>query len=1055
MRIPKRIIRYFTLTWLLLPWCAPAFALDAALDMSQYGHTAWRNRDGFAKGYIGAIAQTQDGYLWLGTDAGLMRFDGVRTMPWQSPDGTPLPGNRIRALLAARDGTLWIGTSNGLASWSGSKLTVFHRFDGLTITALVEDRVRTIWVGAQTIGRNDGLLCAVEAATTKCTGEDGSLGWIGAFYESSDRSLWIMASKGVWHWKPGPPKLYSLPVIGGIKSLCEIRPGVMLATTRDGIAQVARGKVEALILPSVTSNTTFTSLLCDRGGGLWIGTLDEGLLHFHQGRIDRFQHSDDLSNDRVVQMFEDREGNVWTSTLDGLDRFRALPATTYTKAQSFGGTSGASVLADRDGSIWLDSSQGLYRWRNGSVLAYRAQSQRLSPSQAAPAREIVLSGLPERPWASLFQDYRGRIWVGSQSGLGYIENVRFTPMRGVQKGYIDAIAEDREDTLWIAHRGMGLLRLSPDLRMQNVPLKVAAKTGNASRLAVDSVRGGLWLGFFSGGIAHFVDGRIDVSYSAKDGLGKNAVNDIRVAADGTVWVATDGGLSRIKGGRIATLTEKSGLPCNAVHASLVDDANATWAYTACGLVRIARADLDAWATAVDQAKAPPTIPMFVLSNADGVHSFPTPGSTATPHLTKARDGRLWFITIEGMTVVDPRNLHLNTLPPPVHVEQIVADRRSYDIASRIRLPPLVRDLEIDYTALSLVAPERNQFRYKLEGHDRDWHDAGNRRQAFFTDLAPGNYRFHVIASNNSGVWNKEGETLAFTIAPAYWQTTWFQILVATTLALLLATVYRIRMRQVARAAAHEQEIELRHRALQTELAHANRVATMGQLTASIAHEVNQPIAATITNAKAALRWLAGAPPDLEEVRDALTRIARDGDRAGEIIGRIRALAKKAPPQKDRLNINDAIREVIDLTYGEAAKNGVSLQIDLEDGLPPVYGDRVQLQQVMLNLIVNAIQAMAATDDGPRELFIGTAKNGPDRVIVTVRDTGPGLPPAMRDSLFEAFQTTKPGGLGLGLSICHSIVEAHGGELTAKANAPRGAVFQFTVPVQEERLGSDR
>jgi C4-dicarboxylate-specific signal transduction histidine kinase len=220
---------------------------------------------------------------------------------------------------------------------------------------------------------------------------------------------------------------------------------------------------------------------------------------------------------------------------------------------------------------------------------------------------------------------------------------------------------------------------------------------------------------------------------------------------------------------------------------------------------------------------------------------------------------------------------------------------------------------------------------------------------------------------------------------------------------------------------------------------------MGQLTASIAHEVNQPIAGAATNAEAALRWLGAQPPDLEEVRQALGRIVKDAHRAGDVIGRIRELIKKAPPRQDRVDMNEAIREVIELTRGEAAKNGASVQTALGEGLPPIEGDRVQLQQVVLNLIVNAVQAMAAVAERPRELFITTARAESNGVLVAVEDSGPGVAPANLEQLFAPFYTTKPGGLGMGLSICRSIIEAHGGRLWVTANLPRGAIFNFTVP----------
>jgi PAS domain S-box-containing protein len=250
-----------------------------------------------------------------------------------------------------------------------------------------------------------------------------------------------------------------------------------------------------------------------------------------------------------------------------------------------------------------------------------------------------------------------------------------------------------------------------------------------------------------------------------------------------------------------------------------------------------------------------------------------------------------------------------------------------------------------------------------------------------------------------------------------------------------------------RAEAEARESERRYHEVQMELAHANRFATMGQLTASIAHEVNQPIAATVTNAQAALRWLGRRPPDLEEVQQALGRIVENGNRAGDVIDRIRALIKKASPRKDRLEINEAIREVLELARGEAAKNGVSVHTDLADSLPLIEGDRVQLQQVMLNLIINAVEAMSGVSNGGRELVISTGREEAGGVLVAVRDSGPGLALVTVERVFDPFYTTKPAGLGLGLSICRSIIEAHGGRLWVIANQPRGAAFQFTVPTR--------
>src|SRR5262249_17947808 len=318
----------------------------------------------------------------------------------------------------------------------------------------------------------------------------------------------------------------------------------------------------------------------------------------------------------------------------------------------------------------------------------------------------------------------------------------------------------------------------------------------------DPSRAGIWIGFFLGGIAYFEDGHISASYAVSDGLGEGRVGRFRFDPDGTVWVATEGGgLSRIKNGRVATLTSKNGLPCDVVHWVIRDNDQSFWLYTSCGLVRITRPELDAWAAAVDQNKdTQPAIHATVFDSPDGVRSLAL-GGHYSPQVARTPDGKIWFLPWDGVSVFDPRHLHINDLPPPMHIEQIIADDKTYDVSpeltGRVGLPPRIRDIEIDYTALSLVAPEKVRFRYKLEGWDRDWHDGGARREAFYSHLPPRPYRFRVMACNNSGVWNEGGASLDFFVAPAYYQTWWFRSMCVFALLGLLAMLHRLRLHQQA------------------------------------------------------------------------------------------------------------------------------------------------------------------------------------------------------------------------------------------------------------------
>src|SRR5262249_26738669 len=282
-----------------------------------------------------------------------------------------------------------------------------------------------------------------------------------------------------------------------------------------------------------------------------------------------------------------------------------------------------------------------------------------------------------------------------------------------------------------------------------VPPTALGHDDAVSTIVADRVRGGVWLGFSRGGIAYFTDGQVRESYGAAEGLGAGRVTSFQLDRDGTLWAATEHGLSVVKHGRVTTLTAREGLPCDTVHWAIEDDERTFWLFTTCGLVRAPREDLESGR--VQRAT--------IYDNGDGVRLVASIG-TYNPLVSKSADGRIWFATVIGASVIDPRRLPFNGVPPPVHIERVAADRTSYDAGSAggtpMRLPALIRDLQIDYTALSFVAPEKVRFRYTLEGLDRDWQDVGNRRQAFYTNLPPGSYRFRVRASNNSGVWNEAG-----------------------------------------------------------------------------------------------------------------------------------------------------------------------------------------------------------------------------------------------------------------------------------------------------------
>ena len=779
-----------------------AFALDPTLDVGQYAHTAWKVSQGFSKGVIFSMAQTADGYFWIGTDSGLFRFDGVRTVQWRPPAGDQLASSDIRSLLSARDGRLWIGTVKGLASWREGKLTYYPQLDGLVVVTLLEDRVGTIWAGGWSL--STGKLCRIQREKTECIGEDGRFGTgVTALYEDSGGNLWAGAITGLWRWKPGPPRLFALPdPANGINGVIESDDGGILVTKDSGIIKLSNGKAEIFPLPT---GLPFRpgKLFRDRDGALWIGAVvDSGVLHIHQGDTDLFTPPGgvygDLSGGTVRSFLEDREGDIWVATADGVDRFRDYAVTTISIQQGLSGHSISSILAAKDGSMWLGESNGLNQWRNGKVTVYRKGSRTSlrvgspvyalragMPAESRPVREIIDDGLPADSIDSLFEDSRGQIWVTTHSGVAILKSGRFSPVSSVPKGIVFSIGEDRTGAVWLSHQE-GLFRLFAARVVERIPWAKLERGEPAVALRYDPSEGGLWLGFSDGEVVFFKEGQRAVTYALGESVGS-----FHIDARGTLWAATTRGLARIKGGRVLILTSDNGLPCNTVHWMMQGEADSIWLYTACGLVRMAQSELEAWAL-----NPKSTIHPTVFDSVDGVRSLQFHYGRS-PIVAKDAGSKLWFLPFSDVSVLDPHHLQESKLPPPVHIEQITADDKIYDATDGLRLAPHVRNLDIDYTALSLVVPEKVRFRVKLEGQDKDWRELVNVRHVEYTNLPPKHYRFRVLASNNSGVWNEEGAALDFVIPPMWYQTNWFRAACIAAFLAMLWAIYELRVRQLA------------------------------------------------------------------------------------------------------------------------------------------------------------------------------------------------------------------------------------------------------------------
>ncbi|MGC1450863.1 MAG: two-component regulator propeller domain-containing protein [Candidatus Sulfotelmatobacter sp.] len=769
-------MRVFFLACAALLCGETAFAIDPSLDLNQYAHSAWFFRNGFLNGAVYAITQTPDGYLWLGTQSGVVRFDGARAVPLVLPPGQQLPSTAVTSLLAARDGTLWIGTFDGLASWKDGRLTEYPALAQRSVIALFEDRDGTMWAGG--FGGPRGKLCAIRGGRTTCFGEDGRLGAVvTSLYEDSDGSLWVAAATGLWRWNPGPPTRFPSPRIPSFQAFTHGDDGSGVIVALDSVRQIVGGNLIDYPLPGAPLPLTAAHLLRDRNGGLWIGTSGHGLVHSYQGKTSVFAHSDGLSGDRVIALFEDHEGTIWVATSEGLDQFRESPVGSFSVREQLSSATATSILAARDGSIWMGTEDGLNRWKQGRITVYRKRTH---------------PGLPDDAVQSLFEDEHGRIWVSGHRGLAVLEGAKFTLVPSVPPGTTHAIAGDKHGglwlSLWVTSNDYGLVHLAGGKIIEKVSWQKIGG-GPGSGLVPDQ-DGGVWTGLISGGIAYWRAGQIRNLPLSGDQAGSPRVLELSPDRDGSLWAATENGLYRITNGRVASLTTANGLPCNAVHWIIEDDLSSYWLYTRCGLLRIARSELAAWT-----ADPKRMIQATTFDVADGIRPVAVLKGFR-PSVTKASDGRIWFLNWDVISVLDPFRIRINTLPPPVRIEQIVADHKTYAATSGLRLPPRVRNLAFDFVALSLVAPEKNHYRFKLEGWDPDWRDAVNEYRVEYSNLPPKRYKFRVIATNNSGVWNEQGDTLEFSIAPAYYQTNWFRALYVAVFLGLLWTAYQFRVRQL-------------------------------------------------------------------------------------------------------------------------------------------------------------------------------------------------------------------------------------------------------------------
>ena len=782
------IFRSIALSLLLLCFGTSVWAVDPSQRITQYAHTAWRIQDGIFSGEPTAVAQTADGYLWIGTLNGLTRFDGVRFSSWVSVDGQPL-SKSVYSLLADRDGSLWIGMGDGIANLKGGALNKFQGARG-RVNSIIQDGRGVVWFARSRVRDGGGPLCSVAANSLRCYGkaEGIAIPYAVPLKEDPLGNLWIGGSTTLVRWSPGSSAGFTIGVLksnaglSGVGALAlgangSLWVGMSRRGSQLGLQQFSNGTWRSFRAGKFDGTSlSISALYVDRHHTLYVGTYDQGIYRIQGDDVDHFGSNDGLSSDSVIGFCEDREGNMWVATSTGIDSFRDLKVVSFSAREGLTGNAVSPVLSSRDGTVWIGSAVALNYVRHGKIGSIR-------PEQGLPGQRIT----------SLFEDRDSRLWIGTDRGLFTYKQGKFRPIRRSDDsviGLVLSITQDAAGNVWAESFGdrKELVRIEDDRVRAEFP---APEVPSASVLAADQEDGGLWLGLLNGDLARYQNGRIELFQF--QGHKPGVINQMIATPDGNVMGASPSGVIGLRRGKTQILDARNGLPCNSIYGLVFDAQNNLWLYTQCGLVELADQDLKSWWENPDA-----TVNVRVLDGLDGVQ---TSAATFHPAAARTADGRLWFVNDAILQVVDPGHLPRNPTPPPVHVEGVVGDRKRYSPDDGLRLPPLTRDLEIDYSALSFVNPAKVRFRYMLEGHDRGWQEPGTRRQAFYTDLRPGNYRFRVIACNDDGLWNEAGATLNFAIAAKWYQTKWFFVGCILGGILILWALHRLRMRQAAKALA--------------------------------------------------------------------------------------------------------------------------------------------------------------------------------------------------------------------------------------------------------------
>jgi ligand-binding sensor domain-containing protein/nitrogen-specific signal transduction histidine kinase len=992
--------------------------------------TSWTVEDGLPQNSILGLLQSRSGYIWIATQEGLARFDGVRFVLFNRQTVPGLPSNLVTSLAEDHTGRLWIGTSAGLASMvEGTFAILPGALNGRVVRTILEDRDRSLLVGT-TKGafsvRGDSVIAL---GLPRIADE-----WdVRSIVRHSDGSLWIgTEQEGLFRWDGRFLEHYgpAAELRGrSINALVEGARGTLwIGVTGGGLRVLQNGRFKSVTLDASTPDLTVQTLLRAPGGGVWAGTT-AGVFFVSDTGAATTVHalSDDEESRRwsVYGLLSDREGSLWLGTFGrGLHQYAASHVASSTPFEFLNNDPVYCVFHDSQERLWVGTAgRGVVVWsREGGL-------RRISSSE----------GLPQSSVYTVHEDSRGSIWLGTTGGglVEFRDRVRhvYTTDNGMPNNFIRALAEDREGFLWIGTRS-GLCRMSDGL-IENFTPSQGLTSLNINTILTDRA-GRVWVGTLGGGALRYDHDRF-TTFTTADGFPSNDVRAIMEDADGTMWFGTDRGLVRHDGRGIRVVSTAQGLSSDAI-VSIADDGKGhLWLSSHHGLMRIAREDL----RRVMDGEAG-VLRTLLLGRHDGMRSEEC--GEGQPAMARDREGRFWYPTTNGVVLVHPGELRRNAQPPLIVIEGMVVDGQAIAIGRPAVLPPEATDIEIQYTGLSFLSSNNLGFRYRLEGLQDQWVEAGPRRSAYFTSLEPGEYVFRVMARNADGVWNESAATLGLVVESKFHQSPWFRVLMVVVVLAGVALASSLRVRQVDRRRKElEQLVRERTAELERQMAlarDANEFKT--RLLDLAAHDLKSPLISIRGFAQLARQ----EPSTAKDAANSIHRLSQS------MLSLINELLDASTIEQGHLQLirRDTDLSSLVLAVGDIyriAAERKQQRLEIEPAAPGsclVHVDVGRMQACIENLVTNALKYSP-----PGTAITVRVVAHDDRARVCVRDQGPGLTPDDLRRLFGRFQklsarpTAGEPSTGLGLSIVKQIVEMHGGLVEVEAPSGGGSVFCIDLP----------